>query len=232
MSGPRQIPMDLPLPVARSEENFLTSPSNQAAWDAIWAWQTWPDTRLALTGPQGCGKSHLVHVWAGKVDAGMVLASDLTEARMAHLIDGPAIAVEDVDAIVDLPGPVRRQIETVLFHLYNLAAAEAVPLLMTGRAAPAHWGLALPDLASRASAMAHVRITEPDDALLTSILDKLFRDRQMNVGEDVLEYLIWRIERSFAAAEQIVARLDHAALARKRRVTKQLASDVLAETDE
>ena len=229
MTGPTQIPMDLPLPVSRSGADFLTSPSNQTAWDAMQRWQDWPDTRLVLTGPEGSGKSHLVQIWAGSTRAAITEASDLTEARMAHLIAAPAIAVEDVDAICDLTGPVRRQVETTLFHLYNLAAAERVPLLMTGRAAPAHWDLTLPDLASRVLAMAHVRIAEPDDALLTSILRKLFRDRQMNVAEDVLDYLIWRIERSFASAERIVARLDQVALASKRRITRQLAADVLAE---
>jgi chromosomal replication initiation ATPase DnaA len=148
---------------------------------------------------------------------------------MAQLIAAPAIVVEDIDRVAGLPGPVRRQVETVLFHLYNLAAAETVPLLFTGRTRPAHWQLKIPDLASRVLAMAHVRVAEPDDALLTAILEKLFHDRQMQVGPDVLEYLLRRIERSFASAERIVARLDQAALATKRGITRPLAVEVLAE---
>ncbi len=231
MSGPRQIPLDLPLPASRLGTDFLTSPSNQAAWDAITRPQDWPDQRLVLTGPEGAGKTHLAEIWADQVNAASATASELTEARMAQLIAAPAIVVEDVDRIAALPGPVRRQIETVLFHLYNLAAAEHVPLLLTGRRAPAHWRIELPDLASRVLAMAHMRIDEPDDALLTSILNKLFQDRQMQVNADVLEYLVRRIERSFASTERIVARLDEAALANQRGITRPLAAEVLAEDD-
>lgn len=231
MTGPRQIPMDLPLPVSLLGADFLTSPSNQTAWDAMVAWRDWPDGRMVLSGPEGCGKSHLTQVWADQSNAACARASDLTEARMAELIAAPAVVVEDVDRIARLPGPVRRQVETVLFHLYNLAAAEHTPLLLTGRVAPAHWDLVVPDLASRVQSMAHIRIGEPDDALLSSILTKQFADRQMQVGPDVIEYLLRRIERSFASAERIVARLDRAAMATQRGITRPLAAEVLAEDE-
>lgn len=229
MTGPRQIPLDLPLPATRLGTEFLTSPSNQAASDAVARSEDWPDLRLVLTGPEGSGKSHLAEIWADRVNAATALATELTEARMAQLIAAPAVVVEDVDSISSLPGPVQRQVETVLFHLYNLAAAETVPLLFTGRRAPAHWGIELPDLATRVLAMAHVRIAEPDDALLSSILNKLFKDRQMQVASDVLDYLVRRIERSFMSAEHTVARLDEAALATKRGITRPLAAEVLSE---
>ncbi|MEM7685977.1 MAG: DnaA/Hda family protein, partial [Pseudomonadota bacterium] len=136
-------------------------------------------------------------------------------------------AIQDIDGLADQPGPVRRQVEELLFHLMNIAMAEGISLLVTGRAAPAHWKIELPDLMSRLSAMVHVRIAEPDDALLSSILNKLFRDRQMVVGEDVTDYLIKRMERSFSAAERIVAELDRVALAERRGITRPLAASVL-----
>ena len=229
MTGPRQIPMDLPLPRAQSRADYLTSPCNQLALDMIEGWRDWPDHRLALTGPEGTGKSHLVRIWANAAQASVIPATDLTESRLEQLIRKPAIAVEDVPRIAGLPGPARRQVETVLFHLYNIAASGAIPLLLTGRAAPAHWSIETPDLVSRICAMQHVRIDEPDEALLGWILVKLFHDRQMQVRPDVIEYLERRIERSFAAAERVVAQLDAAALADKRGITRPLAASVLAD---
>ena len=231
MSGPKQIPMDLPLPASVSGADFLTSPSNQTAWDAIHLWQEWPDRRLILTGPEGAGKSHLVEIWGSLIEVATSSASELTESRMVQLLEAEAIAIEDVDQITAFPGPVKRQIETTLFHLFNLANTGAVSLLMTGRAAPAHWRIETPDLASRVQSMAHVRITEPDDALLSSILTKLFEDRQMHVGEEVIEYLIKRIERSFSSAKRIVDRLDKAALVNMRGITRPLAASILAEDE-
>ncbi|MEM9061524.1 MAG: DnaA/Hda family protein [Pseudomonadota bacterium] len=227
MSGSGQIPMDLSLPPASGGADFLVSPSNQTARQAIAAWRDWPDHRLALTGPEGCGKSHLVRIWRDETGARIIDAKDLTEAKLPLLADGAGAAVEDIDRLAEIPGPARRQVETVLFHLVNMMMSDGIPLLITGRSAPAHWRVDLPDLASRLSAMVHVRIAEPDDALLSSILDKLFRDRQMVVGPDVIEYLLKRIERSFSAAERVVAELDRVALAERRGITRPLAAAVL-----
>ncbi len=53
----------------------------------------------------------------------------------------------------------------------------------------------------------------PDDALLAAVLVKLFADRGVGVGPELIRYLLARMDRSFEAAERLVARLDRAALA-------------------
>lgn len=87
--------------------------------------------------------------------------------------------------------------------------------------------MALPDLASRLGAFAVARLEPPDDALLSAVLVKLFADRQIAVDPDLIAYLLARMERSFAAAEALVVRLDRAGLARRRPVTARLAADIL-----
>ena len=72
------------------------------------------------------------------------------------------------------------------------------------------------------------RLDSPDDALLSALLVKLFADRQIAVGPDLIRYLLGRIERSFAAAEAAVVALDRAGLARKRPITLRLAAEVLS----
>ena len=58
---------------------------------------------------------------------------------------------------------------------------------------------------------------------------KLFADRQLLVGEEVVAFLVPRLERSFAAAASAVAALDQAALAAHRRITVPLARAVLGD---
>ncbi|WP_310498439.1 HdaA/DnaA family protein [Sandarakinorhabdus sp.] len=113
-----------------------------------------------------------------------------------------------------------------LFHAWNAATTDR-PLLMTASRRPLDWGHGLPDLASRLAATPQVRIGDPDDALITAVLAKQFADRGIRVGEDVLAFLCLRIERSFAAAADVVDRLDTAALASQRAVTVPLAREVL-----
>jgi len=60
---------------------------------------------------------------------------------------------------------------------------------------------------------------------------KLFSDRQLEIGEEVVAYLLNRIERSFAAAQDLVAELDTAALARQRRITVPFVREILDDTN-
>src|SRR6266403_937043 len=72
----------------------------------------------------------------------------------------------------------------------------------------------------------------PADALIGALLLKLFADRQLTVGEEVIIYLLHHMERSFAAASRMVAALDAAALAAQRRITVPLVRQVLGGQDE
>ena len=60
------------------------------------------------------------------------------------------------------------------------------------------------------------------------MLVKHFIDRQLVVDTSVVEALLTRMERSFAAASATVERLDRLALERGRRVTRAMVSELLA----
>lgn len=113
-----------------------------------------------------------------------------------------------------------------LFHAWNAATREA-PLLMTSPLPPRAWGHGLPDLASRLAATPLVNLGEPDDELLAAVLAKLFAERGIRVGDDLIHWLVVRIERSLVAAQAVVALLDAAALARRRSITIPLAREVV-----
>ena len=74
-------------------------------------------------------------------------------------------------------------------------------------------------------------MTPPDDALLRAVLVKLFDDRQLAVDETVIGYVALRIERSFAAAQAVVARLDAEAMRHKRPLTRAFAAEILRATE-
>jgi chromosomal replication initiation ATPase DnaA len=117
--------------------------------------------------------------------------------------------------------------EKALLHLYNMLAERQGHLLLAACEPPARWTIRLADLRSRLLAAPAVAVDAPDDALLGAVLVKLFADRQLRISEDLIPYLLPRIERSFAAAQDIVAALDRAALAGRRAVTVRLARDLL-----
>lgn len=225
--APRQLPLDLEHRPALGRTDFLVSASNEQAVRAVSAWHDWPGRRLALVGPARAGKTHLSHVWMHEAGARRISAADLDEAATEALAGHGCGIVEDVDALGTLVPDRRIAAERALFHLLNLAAAEGGWLLLTGREAPARWPIGLPDLASRLGAIAVARLARPDDTLLSSLMVKLFTDRQVQVGPDVIKFLVRRIERSFAAVEAAVEALDRQSLALHRPVTRAMASDYL-----
>ncbi len=225
-----QTPLALVLPrrCAMGREDFIETPANAEAAAMMAAWRAWPERRLALCGPEGAGKTHLAHVFMSESGAVLVAARTLGAADAPGLAAGGAVAVEDVDRIADEADPAARaRAEAGLFHLMNLAAAEGCALLLTGRAAPARWPVALPDLASRLAALTPARLGPPDDALLAAVIAKALDDRGLRFEAGVPAYLAARIERTFAAAEAVVARLDAASLAQARAVTRRLAAEIL-----
>ena len=214
----RQLAFDLPVRTALGREDFFVSPANALALAALDA-PDWPQPKMLLIGPEGAGKSHLAQVWAGETGADIVTAADLKDrplATPAHTV------VEDADRIAGDGAA-----ETALFHLHNHLIAHDARLLITARRPARHWGLILPDLASRMEATATAELLPPDDALLSAVLVKLFDDRQIAVPPTVIRWIASRMERSFATARRLVAELDARSLARGGPVSRQLAAEVL-----
>lgn len=216
-----QIPLALPHRVALDADDFFVSPSNREAVEWIDRWPDWPGRLLLVTGPSGAGKSHLAAVWRQATGAALRRGAELGSADLEWVRAGRPMAVEDCGNGLDDAR------EVLLFHMINAMRESGGSLLLTANQAPAHWPLALPDLASRLRAAPVARIEAPDDSLMGALLVKQFSDRQLRVGADLVGYLVSRLERSFAALCDAVDRLDAAALAAQRPITVPFARKVL-----
>jgi chromosomal replication initiation ATPase DnaA len=214
----RQLALTLPHQPALGAGDFLVGEANREAFEAVMRWPDWTAPVLWLWGPAGSGKSHLVEVWRGRSGANRETAAELGNDRVEDIFDGGAAAVEGIDEKAD---------ERALFHLLNLARQRGASLLLTSREGPDTLAPQLPDLASRLRAVQAVGVRPPGDDLLRQVLVKLFADRQILVDPTVVDYILRRMERSFEAANAIVAALDGAALAEGRSVSRALAASVL-----
>lgn len=220
MSGvaARQLALDLRHDESFAREDFLVSPANAAALAMIERWPDWPARALALVGPEGSGKSHLAAIWAERSGARFLSARVLGEANLMGALATGALVLEDVAS--------SNFDQRALFHLLNLVREEEAFVLMTASSSPAAWPIGLLDLASRLRAIPTVALEPPDGALLRGVLVKLFTDRQLDVDEGLIAFLLGRIGRSLSDAREAVATLDAEALRRGRAVNRALAADV------
>jgi chromosomal replication initiation ATPase DnaA len=179
-----QLPLDLGHRPALGRADFLVAPSNAEAVAWLDRWPLWPAPALALYGPKGSGKTHLAHVFAARAGARFIDPATLATERVPTLLGEARAAIVD-DAAAAAAEP--------LLHLYNVLAEQQGHLLLVAREPPAHWAIALPDLRSRLLACPAVALSPPDEALIGALLVKLFADRQLVVGDDIVTYLTLRL---------------------------------------
>ncbi len=214
---PRQLPLGFAIAPGFTADDLVATSSNRAAIRMVEAWPAWPAPVVVLSGPEGSGKSHLATFWKQRSEATLLKAEKIPPPGMQAR---PVFLIEDADqGTLD---------ETGLFHLINFVRSAGGSLLMTSRRPPATWNVQLPDLASRLRAAALVEIDPPDDRLLTAVIFKLFADRQVEIGAQVVAYLVQRMHRSLADAIRLVEHIDALSLERRCRITRALAAEALA----
>ena len=222
-----QLTLDLGHRPALGMDDFLVTPCNREAVAWIDRWPDWPGPALAIHGPPGCGKTHLAHVFRARSAAKLIAPEALGRTEPNGLLGEARVCMLD-----DAGGVAGGSIgERALLHLYNVVAERQGHLLLAARKPPGRWPVGLPDLRSRLAAVPAVSVGAPDDALIGALLVKLFADRQLRVGQDVVAFLLTRMERSFDAARRMVAAIDETALAERRNITVPLVRDVLRHQD-
>ena len=196
----KQIPMDLAPDAPFTYESFIEAPSNSGALVTLKAWPNWPAPALLLLGPAGCGKTHLGEAW-------------LAQSHGVFLDDAHGRSEDD------------------LFGFINRALRGEVPgVLLASRVAPSDWGVSLPDLLSRLSAMPVLQISEADDESLRPITRALFEQRGRVVTEGVIDTMLKFAPRDVPSLRALIAEIDAIASADKIDIGPRLVSRFLQDT--
>ncbi len=209
----RQYPLDLAGAPDYSRRSFVHGPSNAEAVSLLANLDYWTGPVLAVYGPAGCGKTHLGTIWA--------------QAHTAICLDGRAgfIPRRDYRGRAIWMDDAEQCEEYTLFTLINLALTGEIPaLLLTGRSRPADWPVNLPDLKSRLRNIQSVAVQQADDEVLSSVIDKLFRDRGLIVSEAVIQYLLAHADRSIDHLRALIADIDREAASLGVNVTRNFVA--------
>ncbi|MBM3468887.1 MAG: hypothetical protein FJX71_05595 [Alphaproteobacteria bacterium] len=229
MTRPPQLLLNLPLQPNYSENDLIVSSHNWEAHQWIQRWPNWTMRMVALYGHHGCGKTHLAHIWQEKSHALFIKSSDIKYFTPLDIIQrAQAFIFDDIDIFFQndesLSGNSK---EDWMFHFYNLAKEKEIDLLFCSLQPPTHWNVKLPDLKSRLATILSVEILSPDEEALEAILFKLCSEMGMSLTEEVKDYILRRIERSFESVQAFVKMLNTYTLSTHRQLTLGLVREAL-----
>jgi DnaA family protein len=226
-----QIPLQLEPPRPDRFEDFVVGP-NAVAVGAVRHLLDEPGAVLFLSGPPGCGKSHLLNALCHDArSAGLaafyVALKRLPEEAAAGL-EGlqvlDLVCVDDLDHVAGNP-----VWEQALFRCFNDVRDAGGCLLVSSSQPLASLPIRLPDLASRLAWGVRQNLLPPDDAGKLEVLQQRARTLRIEVPRDVQNYLLRYGRRDMVSLLTALERLKDAAFAGKRKITVPLAREVLGE---
>lgn len=197
-----------------------------------------PFPLLFLWGGKGTGKTHLLKALLFEIEkqradglspvryAGpegtpptFPALKDIVELSQTDVEELRAVAVDDVHLLDDHG-------IADLWNLTNQLSRTGRPLITSSRTEPAGIFPANDHMRSRVLSGLVIRLEPPEDHARMMIADKIARDRNVRIHQDVFRYLLARKSRNIKDLENMLDKLDRASLARKRRITIPLIKDL------
>jgi len=197
----QQLPLEISTPPEPTLDNFIPGANAEAlARVRALANGAGGESVVYLWGAAGTGRSHLLRAAARAGGACLVCADDVGE--------------------LDAAG------QQALFNAINAAREGGAAVLAAGNAPPAQLALR-PDLASRLGWGLVYQLHPLTDAHKTAWLRAEAAQRGLQLGDDVVDYLLTRLPRDLPSLAALLAQLDRYALARKRQITMPLVREFL-----
>ena len=179
---------------------------------------------------RGAGKTHLLQAACnlaarcGRACAYIPLrqVDDFTPDLFSSLEDLSLVCLDDVD---ELAG--REDWELALFDLFNRLKDTQTPLVMSADSSPKGSLVRLPDLKSRLAWGLCYRLQALDDQENMAALKLRAQERGFELSDQVVEYLIKRVERDTRNLFQWLDRLDRHSLEAQRKLTVDFVKEIL-----
>jgi DnaA-homolog protein len=216
---PQQLVLELGPPPPPTFESFFPG-RNTPAFNALRAALQGGEHFIYLWGPEGSGKTHLLHAFVTEVLAG--------GCRARYV--GPGESIDDHAGETGIAADDTQQLDMVgqiaLFDLYNRFRTHGGTLVSAGDRPPAD----LPvreDLRTRLGAGLVLRFEPLSDEEKAAALSEHARQRGFRIAPELIEYLLNQVPRDMGTQMSVVAALDRTSLERKRPITLPLVREVL-----
>ena len=215
-----QLLFDLKKKKIYEKDDFLVSDSNKEAYKLINRWPNWSSRKIIIFGDSGTGKTHLSRIWQKKTSAIILNLNKFKKIRFDNFfLKKNIFIIENISNFFDkIKKKDKDDLEKNLLHFYNLIEEKKGYLILTALNSPKFWKINLPDLKSRILSSIIVKINKPNDELLSSVLVKLFLDKQILIDKKIIKFIVYRSERSFTSLQNIVNKIDKQSLITKKKI--------------
>ena len=193
-------------------DNFIISHSNFEAYNAILSCKKWQNKRLLIIGLPKSGKTSLAKIWQKNTDA---IFLDNME-NLENVKYNKSIIIDNMENFS----------ESSLINIINFVNERSLSLLLTSINYPS---FSLKDLNSRIKATYKVLINEPDENLLKLLIVKLFKQKQVKVSKEIVDFIFSTMKRNYEFAYEIVNLIDRFSKIAKRKITIPLVKKVAAQ---
>ena len=193
-----------------SELNFFVNKTNFYAFNVLINNNS---NYSFLSGPKKSGKSYLSQIWLKKNNG--FKYNDNYE----FLID------EKYNILID---DILSFDEEKIFYIVNNCIVNNLKILVTSDYKINEIKFKYKDLSSRLKTFSNLEINQPDDEMLSTILTKLLIEKQFIINSnEIFEYILRRVDRSYQGVNEIVNKLDILTLEKKRQLTIPLIKEIL-----
>ncbi len=209
--------------------DFYVSNKNELAYKMIKKWPEWPTQVVYIYGSEKCGKSLVCKLWKDISQGIYINTSNFMEKLIAQndltYIQNHNWIIDDVDDIISFEG---NKYEEKILNLINIIKTGGKNnILMTSRKMPRFLDSGLKDLISRISSATVIEMRDPDEILLKKIIEKYLNERNIQINNESLNYLINRIERSYKSALKFAKQIDIMSLEKKTKINKSFLKSIL-----
>ena len=181
-----QLVFKFPFKTTYYEKDFFVSASNFEAYKLIESWPKWSSKQINIFGPSGCGKTHLVNILSKKLKLLSINAKKFDKSINNLLEKFECIVVENYDENIN---------ENFLYSFINQVKQYDKIIIINSYKSLKNFNVDLIDLKSRLNSFLEIKIDLPTDDLIRVIILKTFSDRQIDLGNRNLEFIINNIER-------------------------------------
>ena len=202
------------------KQDFYVSKNNFNAYKLIESWPKWPSRLINIFGPSGCGKTHLVNILKSKIQSVIISSDNVSDEILSTYKTKECLIIDNYNNDIS---------EKKLYSIINQAYQDNKYLIISSTISIKKFEIKLLDLKSRFSSFIDIGIELPTDDLIRVILTKNFSDKQIQVSQKNIEYILKNIERSYEKINTFSNSIDSLSLTKAQPIKLNLIKKVLNE---